>query len=218
MARLTRPADRPDWRKRAACRGRTQEMVPTEDADTYPLEIQLAKKVCAGCPVTVRCLIAAEHLTTTLGADYAQGVWAGLTVQERATMAGLKVGPVPCSACGLDCVPINLSTFECIVCKPTARLRYDDYRPQIVALIEAGLSYHQVADQLRLGREAVTAACFRWKIRSRTASARKQQRVKECGTLAAKQRHLRHGETDQDCACKHVPWKKGKSRAGLEVE
>lgn len=213
MVYSTKPADRPDWRKRAACRDQALEMVPTDDTDTWGLEIQLAKKVCVDCKVGSHCLAAAERLTLTRGGEYAQGVWAGLTEQERATMAGLDLDPRPCPRCGLDCVPINLSTNECNICVPGAVLLYDDYRTRIVSLIEAGLSYRQIAEKLRLNRDAVGDACRRWDCRSKSASARRARPLKECGTLAAKERHRKAGVLKPDCACQNVPWKRGRSRA-----
>lgn len=202
------PSTRSDWRSRAACRGMRQEMVP----DDEQLGVHLAKKVCADCPVVSACYATAEWLTDTLGPEYAQGVWGGLTLRERGTMIGLRIAPAPCPRCGLISVPVSYATELCDVCDPKTRIAYADYRPQIEALLAAGLTYQQVADRLRIKKLSLISACSDWKIRAKTASRRGKRALKECGTLAAKERHRKHGESWENCACKHVRWKKGKSR------
>ncbi len=165
-----------------------------------------------------RCFAFAEQLTATYGRDYAQGVWGGLTLQERNTLAGLGRPPAPCPQCGLICVPVSYTTELCQQCDPKSRVRYDDYRDQITAMIAAGLTYQQVADRLRLNKAAVGNACLRWDSKAKTTSKRGRRPLKECGTLAAKTRHARHGESWQNCACRHVPWKKGRSRKQTRAE
>lgn len=200
MAPLTVPADRYYWRSRAACRGVAQEMVPDDDA----LAVQLAKKICADCPVVSWCYADAEK-----SAEPADGVRGGLTLQERNTLVGLDRVPVPCPQCELICVPVSYATERCQVCDPNTPLTYADYRPRIQKMIAAGKTYLQVAEALRLSNSAVKHACVRWGMRAKTASKRGRRPLKECGTLAAKTRHSRHGESWKNCACRHVPWQKG---------
>jgi hypothetical protein len=202
-------ASRVDWRTRAACRRTLREMVPDDD-QRY---VSISKKICAECPVVSHCLAYAEQLVATYGRSYAQGVWGGLTLQERDTLAVLGRPPRPCPRCRLICVPVSYATELCQQCAPKSRLAYDDYRDQITALIASGLTYQQVADRLRLKRSAVFNACLRWRIKAKVAAGNGRRAVKECGTLAAKTRHSRHGESWQNCACKHVAWKKGRPRA-----
>ncbi len=183
-------------------------MVPEDDEG-----VPLAKKICVECPVTAACLAAAEQLTVTHGADYAQGIWGGLTLRERATWMVLDRVPRPCAECGLVCVPINNTTDRCSSCHPEARLHYDEYRSTIEGLFAAGCTFQQAAQVLRVKQNSLTAACYRWQLEPGTPSARGRKPVQECGTLAAKTRHLRHGESWDDCACRHTPWKKGESRS-----
>jgi len=171
--------------------------------------VLLAKKVCAGCPVQMRCYADAEDLSAAYGHDNPQGVWAGLTLQERNTWAGLRRTPAPCAECGLICVPVSHATDRCQACDPETPLAYRDYRDQILEMIAAGWTYQQVADQLRLSKSGVAGACYRWQEKARTSPRRGKRAVKECGTLAAKSRHARHGESWENCACKHVAWKRG---------
>lgn len=203
----TQPTKRADWRDRAACRDQAQEMVP-DDAQG----ILLAKKICAQCPVVSSCFAAAERITKTFGPDLAQGLWGGLTLAERNTLGGLGRPPQACPQCDLICVPVNYATQRCSVCDPQAAVAYDDYRPRIIEMIEAGFSYHEIAIALRLKRSNLSSACYRWKIKAKRSSKRGKRARKECGTLAAKERHRKHGESWQDCACRHVRWRKGKAR------
>lgn len=195
-----------DWRHRSACRRTKVEMA---GADT---RVRRAKALCSVCPVRIKCLLAAQKLTLDSGADAAQGVWGGLTQQERATMAGTGRLPAPCTRCGQECVPINLATTECSACKPTARLFYEDYRLMIETMLRDGNSYQEIADRLHLRVGAVKSACGRWKLRSTKRSPYpEQKRAMECGTLAAKYRHHRKEKYSwRDCPkCRFVPWNKG---------
>ncbi len=61
------------WRQHAACRGVSPQLFhPDADDDA-----EMAKAICARCPVRVTCL---EHALT---ADEAFGVWGGTTERER---------------------------------------------------------------------------------------------------------------------------------------
>lgn len=194
------------WRRRAACRNTMIDMTPDPDDGEA---LRLAKKLCAQCPVKVKCLLASEALQR--GGERARGVWAGLSEQERNTMAGLGRLPEPCSSCDLDCVPINLSTTQCASCRPTALVDFGDYRLLIETMVRDGKSYQEISDRLRLKKASLASACKRWKIKIGKRSAnRPRANVKECGTLAAKYRHHRNIPYSwRDCPrCRLVPWNK----------
>jgi transcription factor WhiB len=174
--------------------------------------VMLAKKICAECTVSSYCLKRAEEIVERSGPAEAQGVWAGLTHTERGTMAVLGWPPRPCSTCGLDCVPINSETTVCNACAPKQNIRYIDYKPLIRQLAAEGLSSSEMSERLRLSVRTVTAACTKLRIKTATVGRRGKRPVQGCGTLAAKTRHARKGESWQNCACRHVPWKKGRRR------
>lgn len=204
MEPSTKPVDVTIWRERAACRDAGQEMVDVAEQD-----ILLAKKICADCPVVSRCFAYAEQLTEACGWAAVQGVWGGLTQRERGTLAVLGQPPATCPGCGLICVPVSHATDRCEVCDPETSLSYLDYREKIMDLVARGRTFEQVAAALRLPHTGVTSACYRWRVKP-SADARPGRRPsKPCGTLAAKTRHARHGESWQNCACKHVAWKRG---------
>jgi hypothetical protein len=181
-------------------------MVPDEADGTA---VQLAKKLCADCPVRAACLLEAEEVAERFGPELVQGVWGGLTGQERNTMVGLNRAPAPCSRCGLDCVPISPKLTECEACSPRSRLRYDDYQTQITALIAAGCSYEQIALRLRLTKSGVVTACARWKLTPQARSSSVRKAHLPCGTVAAKYRHHREEKYSwKRCPqCREVPWK-----------
>lgn len=206
---------REQWRARAACRRTKVEMVPGTRG------IKSAKRVCGACPVKVKCLLTVEKMRLEKGAEHAQGVYAGLTARERDTMAVLGRLPEPCTNCGLDCVPINFEITECEGCRPSANIRYDDYRLLIEQRVRDGKSYQEIADDLRLRKTAVVAACARWKIKIGKRSAnRPRANVQPCGTVAAKYRHHRKEKKTGDPAdgfrncpvCRFVPWDNSKTR------
>ncbi|WP_263165448.1 WhiB family transcriptional regulator [Streptomyces sp. SCSIO ZS0520] len=68
-----------DWRERAACIDQPEAMYPDSDAT----EIQVAKALCARCPVAAACLAEAMRLEGSRGRDGRFGVWGGLTGPER---------------------------------------------------------------------------------------------------------------------------------------
>lgn len=194
------------WRERGACRRTRVDMVPHQRG------IKSAKRVCSACPVQVKCLLAVEKMRLEQGAEQVQGVYAGLTARERDTMAVLGRQPEPCTKCGLDCVPINLEMTECEACQPKADIRYDDYRLLIEQRVRAGKSYQEIADELRLKKRVVVAACAKWKLKiGKRSASRPRQGVMECGTLAAKYRHHRKEPYSwRNCPqCRFVPWNKG---------
>ena len=67
-----------DWTELAACRGRDQRLWFPRKGDWFA--IQVAKTICATCPVRADCL--AEALTAR-SAYPAKGIWGGLTEVER---------------------------------------------------------------------------------------------------------------------------------------
>jgi DNA-binding CsgD family transcriptional regulator len=180
--------------------------------DDDPVTILLAKKICADCPVVSACFATAERITKTFGRDHASGIWGGLTLGERNSLAGLNRPPEQCPGCGLLCVPVSYATELCQACNPQARIAYDDYRQPVLALIAEGLTYQRIAETLRINVNSLVNACLRWKVKPTHHSQRGKRPTKECGSLAAKTRHQRHGESWENCACRHVPWKKGRSR------
>lgn len=67
-----------DWRHRAACRDEDPELFfPAGTAGPALLQITEAKAVCRRCPV------AAECLSWATAAKLTEGVWGGLTEDER---------------------------------------------------------------------------------------------------------------------------------------
>ena len=67
-----------EWMDRAACKGLTHKMFPSEFKDvSYVSE---AREICSGCPVAVECLEYALEFT----AVEMHGVWAGLTSNQLA--------------------------------------------------------------------------------------------------------------------------------------
>lgn len=181
--------------------------------DDDPCAVPLAKKICARCPVTQPCLREALQVADRHGPDQAAGVWGGLTQQERASLHGLGLAPRTCPGCAARFVPINRRIDRCSLCAPRARVRYEDYREQITKLIGSGLSCEDAARRLQLrSKAAVASACRRWKVVILTPARQGRRPVMECGTLAAKSRHRKNGQSWQDCACKHVRWKRGTPR------
>ena len=67
-----------DWRERAACR---DESTLLWFLGNDPFENAEAKQVCGGCPVRDECL---EHAMDSRERD---GIWGGLTGDERKTLA-----------------------------------------------------------------------------------------------------------------------------------
>ncbi len=65
-------ADRPPWRRHAACADADESFLPELGQSAQP-----AKRVCATCPVKGPCL----DYAVSLGLDH--GVWGGTTPMER---------------------------------------------------------------------------------------------------------------------------------------
>jgi WhiB family redox-sensing transcriptional regulator len=69
---------RPTWQREAACRGRPSRWWFNERGG---LELELARRLCAGCPVRSPCLAYALEVDDNL-----VGVWAGTTTADRDRM------------------------------------------------------------------------------------------------------------------------------------
>jgi hypothetical protein len=186
-------------------------MVP----DDLKMGVAMAKKVCMTCPVVSQCLATAEQVTRKCGPGSAQGIWGGLTENERAVWATLGRRPITCSRCGQRCVPMRMSSTCCVVCS-AGDPWYNDYRPLIEQLLSEGLGTDQIAVRLRLRQKALDDACRRWEL-ARPALRKGARPTQGCGTLAAKTRHQRHGEDWRKCACRNVAWRKGKYRKAKEM-
>lgn len=76
----------PEWRGRAACRGRVD--LDFIDPRT-PAEAAECRALCTGCPVRELCLAEA------LSAAEAWGIWGGLDADERELLAEQQGHPVP---------------------------------------------------------------------------------------------------------------------------
>ena len=71
------------WEARAACRGDVAALFFAPDGECRPereLREEAAKAICAACPVRRECLSCA------LSADIRDGIWGGLTEDERRGM------------------------------------------------------------------------------------------------------------------------------------
>ncbi|HZE31610.1 MAG TPA: WhiB family transcriptional regulator [Actinoallomurus sp.] len=75
------------WTDLAACKGVDPELFyPVSAAGPAQLQVEEAKRVCAGCPVTADCL------NWALRAGEPAGVWGGTTPDERRY---LRLKPLP---------------------------------------------------------------------------------------------------------------------------
>lgn len=69
------------WMESAACIGYPPDWWHTELKGPRQDETECAKRVCASCPVSVRCLDYALRTETNEWGRY--GIWAGLTPEQR---------------------------------------------------------------------------------------------------------------------------------------
>ena len=70
--------DRPDWRAYAACRGADPELFFSDgDIRSSWAQVNRAKLICRGCPVSAICL------SWVLASGHEAGIWGGLTEDER---------------------------------------------------------------------------------------------------------------------------------------
>jgi WhiB family transcriptional regulator, redox-sensing transcriptional regulator len=75
------------WTDLAACRGEDPELFyPVSTTGPAVAQVEEAKRVCAGCPVTEDCL------SWALRAGEPAGVWGGTTPDERRY---LRLSPLP---------------------------------------------------------------------------------------------------------------------------
>jgi WhiB family redox-sensing transcriptional regulator len=91
----TAPAGADDWRDRAACRGNPAPFFPVATrGPLYEADVAEAKAVCRRCSVVAACLAWA------LRNCCADGIWGGLTEQERRALPQ----PTPEPAVPLDTI------------------------------------------------------------------------------------------------------------------
>lgn len=95
------------WQDLAACR--TNGGIGIDFFSEDPVDIARAKAVCARCSVRVECLAYAE------GAGEEDGVWGGLSVQERRRSVTAHVSHV-CLSCGGMLVPFDDKRELCLDC------------------------------------------------------------------------------------------------------
>jgi WhiB family redox-sensing transcriptional regulator len=69
---------RPDWRRDAACLNVDPELFfPAGDIRSARAQAKAAKLICRACPVSASCL------NWALASGHEQGIWGGLTEDER---------------------------------------------------------------------------------------------------------------------------------------
>lgn len=68
-----------DWRGRAACKDHDPGLFDSADPD----DVDLAKYICAGCPVIARCRDFAAAMESGMGVELRSGTWASRTAAER---------------------------------------------------------------------------------------------------------------------------------------
>lgn len=77
-----------DWRRRAACLGLDTDLFhPIGETGPALLQLEEAKAVCARCPVIDACLADILEVEKGWGATRREGVYAGLTGEERWELA-----------------------------------------------------------------------------------------------------------------------------------
>lgn len=80
----------PEWRKRAGCR------TVGYDVMSDPNNVEGARSICESCPVRVDCL------RFVLDNEDTEGVWAGLTFEERTRVCPVCLGPKEPQDLGCD--------------------------------------------------------------------------------------------------------------------
>src|SRR5882757_9811308 len=75
----------PEWRSRAACRGR----LDLDFIDPAPAQVTACRAICVECPVRDKCLAEA------LGNGEAWGIWGGHDTDEREQLAARTGHPAP---------------------------------------------------------------------------------------------------------------------------
>lgn len=81
MTAIPNPSEDPSWLHRAVCRDEDRELFfPEGKTGVHLLQIEEAKAVCRRCPVRGECL------TWALENNFRDGVWGGLSEDERARL------------------------------------------------------------------------------------------------------------------------------------
>lgn len=127
------------WQHQAACLDEDPELFfPIGTGDPARHQAEQAKEVCSRCPVRVQCLQAA------LVSRPEQGVWGGLTEQERNDLLRRRRGPAYA-----DTVPPSWP----------ARPRWSElltYRGVVEERLAAGVSQRRIAESLGFDRGLIT--------------------------------------------------------------
>ncbi len=156
-----------------------------------------AKRLCLRCPVRGMCR------DTAMQAVEPWGVWGGLTPVERERhRAGAAV--VPCTGCGLDCVPANGD--RCGDCDPPAPpanlppgMGLYEHRDLITSLSLDSWTVPDIATLIGCNPESVVRAQKRWGLPRTMAARGPRTGLKPCGTPAAIRRHYRRREECPVC-------------------
>lgn len=122
-----------DWRRRAACRTEDPELFfPIGEGLAALLQAEVAKRVCARCPVMDECLEWAMNTRQDAG------VWGGLAEDERRSMrrADRRAGPRPSAA----------------------EQAVADYGKAIARMRGAGVPVRTISMRLELGEDIVKQA------------------------------------------------------------
>lgn len=122
------------WRQRAACRGTN----PSLFYDPHPAAIEVAKTVCAGCPVRDAC---AAH-ALAVGEEF--GVWGGLAAADRPAPTP-TTAPVP----GLPPRISDDELYELLVAADPDRPALDQLLEHI--FLSAATAYKTLDRAVRLG-------------------------------------------------------------------
>lgn len=164
------------WRSFGLCRDAGVDMVP----DTQ-IENREAQLVCHGCPVQQDCLQHAMDLLRTWGPGQVQGVWGGLTADERVLVASGR-HRAPCSICAIDCVPAG-GDSRCWLCSKSStaapvagaeaaagRLPIATQRRAFARLLADGLTIREASEQLGYSTSTGRDACRRWGLKALPSS------------------------------------------------
>lgn len=74
-----------DWREQAACRSEDPELFfPLGNSDPALIQTERAREVCRRCPVAAACL------TWAVDNDIPDGIWGGMSEQERRDQFGTR--------------------------------------------------------------------------------------------------------------------------------
>ena len=199
-----------DWSMRAACRDMdTEVFFPDAEKGLIPPQVEMAKAVCARCPVSSDCLTYAERVPEL------HGVWGGLTADERrrrrsGSHHGKKAATVrdQCGTVGGSTRHYEAGEEACQDCK-AARSGSDKRgsRADRVDKARCGTVSGRRAHDRRgeepceACREAERAYRRDW-YKRRNPDAKPRVKAK-CGTRSGHRRHRRDGEDPCD-ACREA--------------